>query len=119
MTISCEQESKQFDEKPNIVVIMVDDMGFSDISPYGGEIITPNLNQLAENGLRFTQFYNAGRCCPSRASLQTGMYAHKAGLGYMTAQDYNLPGYRADMSASCMTIAEGLGAAGYGTYAGW
>ena len=117
LVISCVQNHDQVRHRPNIVVIMVDDMGFSDISPYGGEIITPNLNQLAENGLRFTQFYNAGRCCPSRASLQTGMYAHKTGLGYMTAQDYGLPGYRADLSANCMTIAEGLGLAGYGTYA--
>jgi len=114
---SCDQEPKLVGDRPNIIVIMVDDMGFSDISSYGGEISTPNLNQLAENGLRFTQFYNAGRCCPSRASLQTGLYAHKTGLGYMTAQDYGLPGYRADLSLDCITIAEALKMAGYGTYA--
>ena len=117
LMLSCTPESSKNDDRPNIVVIMVDDMGYSDIEPYGGEIRTPNLTKLAENGLRFTQFYNAGRCCPSRASLLTGLYAHKAGLGYMTAQDYGLPGYRADLSLNCITIAEALKLAGYGTYA--
>ena len=60
-------------EKPNIIVIMGDDMGYSDIGCYGSEIDTPNLNTLAENGLRFTQFYNTARCCPTRASLLTGL----------------------------------------------
>jgi arylsulfatase len=95
---------------------MVDDMGFSDISSYGSEIQTPNIDKLAENGLKFTQFYNAGRCCPSRASLLTGLYAHKTGLGYMTAQDYNKPGYRADLNDECITIAEALKGSGYSTY---
>lgn len=117
LLISCRPQQTRVEERPNIIVIMVDDMGYSDISSYGGEIATPNLNQLAENGLRFTQFYNAGRCCPSRASLLTGLYAHKTGLGYMTAQDYGLPGYRADLNRNCITIAEALKTAGYGTYA--
>jgi len=60
--------------RPNIVVILVDDMGFSDIGCYGSEIPTPNLDKLAANGLRFTQFYNTGRCCPTRASVLTGLY---------------------------------------------
>ena len=68
---------------PNIILIMTDDMGFSDLGCYGSEIETPNLDALAENGLRFTQFYNAGRCCPTRASLMTGLYAHQAGMGGM------------------------------------
>ena len=116
---SCNNEKSVLTEKnenPNIIVIMVDDMGFSDISSYGGEINTPNIDNLASNGLKFTQFYNAGRCCPSRASLLTGMYAHKTGLGYMTAQDYGKPGYRADMNNECITIAEALKQNGYGTY---
>ena len=60
--------------RPNIILIMADDMGFSDIGCYGGEIQTPNLDQLAEDGLRYTQFYNTARCCPTRASLMTGLY---------------------------------------------
>ncbi|MDX1701730.1 MAG: sulfatase-like hydrolase/transferase, partial [Melioribacteraceae bacterium] len=102
--------------RPNIIVIMADDMGFSDLSSYGGEIDTPNIDDLANNGLRFTQFYNAGRCVPSRASLLTGLYAHKTGLGYMTAQDYGKPGYRADLNNECVTIAEVLRQSGYKTY---
>ncbi len=70
----------QGDQKPNILVIMVDDMGFSDPGAYGGDIATPNIDRLAKNGVRFTHFYNAARCSPSRASLLTGQYPHKAGL---------------------------------------
>ncbi|MEQ9411877.1 MAG: sulfatase-like hydrolase/transferase [Fuerstiella sp.] len=79
-------------QRPDIVIILVDDMGFSDIGGYGGEIPTPNLDQLANDGLRFTQFYNTGRCCPTRAALLTGLYAHQAGMGHMT-NDYGVPGY--------------------------
>src|ERR1700727_2318279 len=70
--------------RPNIIVILCDDMGFSDLGCYGSEIPTPNLDKLAATGLRFTQFYNTGRCCPSRASLLTGLYPHEAGVGHMT-----------------------------------
>src|SRR5207302_3830234 len=70
---------------PNIVVILSDDMGFSDLGCYGGEIRTPNLDQLAAGGLRFSQLYNTARCCPTRASLLTGLYPHQAGVGHMTA----------------------------------
>src|SRR5438309_12007417 len=69
----------------NILLILSDDMGFSDLGCYGGEIQTPNLDQLARNGIRFTQFYNNARCCPSRASLLTGLYPHEAGIGHMTS----------------------------------
>lgn len=72
-------------KRPNIVVILADDMGFSDIGPYGSEIPTPNLDRLAAGGLRFTQFYNCARCSPSRASLLTGLYPHEAGLGNLEA----------------------------------
>ena len=68
---------------PNIVVILSDDMGFSDLGCYGGEIETPNLDALAAGGLRFTQFYNTARCCPTRATLLTGLYPHQAGVGHM------------------------------------
>ena len=70
-------------KKPNIVLIMVDDMGYSDLGCYGSEINTPNLDKMADEGLRFSQFYNGARCCPTRASLLTGLYAHQAGVGGM------------------------------------
>ena len=73
--------------RPNIVLIMADDMGFSDIGCYGSEIKTPTLDKLAANGLRFTQFYNTSRCCPTRASLLSGMYQHQAGIGLMTGDN--------------------------------
>lgn len=107
--------------KPNIIVMMADDMGYSDIGCYGGEIRTPNLDGLASNGLRFTQFYNAARCCPTRASLLTGLYAHQAGIGHMTSEneevrfDLGYPGYRGFLNRSCVTIAEALRPAGYRT----
>ena len=101
-------------EKPNIVVILVDDMGFADLGCYGSEIPTPNLDALAKNGLRFTQFYNTGRCCPTRASLLTGLYSHQAGVGHMT-DDKGVPGYRGRLNDSCVTIAEVLKPAGYFT----
>ena len=98
--------------KPNVVVIMVDDMGFSDIGCYGGETETPHLDALASNGLRFTQFYNTGRCCPTRAALLTGLYQHQAGIGYMT-RDSGVPSYRGFLNDRCLTIAEALKPAGY------
>ncbi len=109
--------SIQADERPNIIVIMVDDMGFSDIGCYGGEIPTPNLDGLASEGLRFTQFYNTGRCCPTRASLLTGLYQHQAGIGMMTRRpDGALPAYQGYLNERCVTLAEVLRPAGYQTY---
>lgn len=102
-------------ERPDIVIIMADDMGFSDIGCYGGEIRTPNLDRLAANGLRFTQFYNTARCCPTRASLLTGLYPHQAGIGHMMS-DRGARGYRGDLSSYSVTIAEVLREAGYATY---
>lgn len=102
------------DDRPNIVVIMVDDMGFSDIGPYGSEIPTPHLDALAAGGVRFSQFYNTGRCCPTRASLLTGLYSHQAGIGWMT-RDQNAPGYRGQLNDRCVTIPEVLNEAGYFT----
>eukprot|EP01035_Chromulina_nebulosa_P058116 gene58116-79594_t len=67
--------------RPNIVIILADDMGFSDIGCYGSEIPTPNLDALARGGLRFTQFYNTARCSPTRAALLTGLHPHQAGMG--------------------------------------
>ncbi|CAN5335041.1 arylsulfatase [soil metagenome] len=106
-------------EPPNIIVIMVDDMGYSDIGSYGGEISTPNLDDLAANGLRFTNFYNAARCCPTRASLLTGLYPHEAGMGGMVSslESEPEPGpYQGFLNENCVTIAEVLSDAGYKTY---
>jgi arylsulfatase len=100
--------------RPNIVVILVDDMGFSDLGCTGGEIPTPHLDALAAEGLTFTRFCNTGRCCPTRASLLTGLYPHQAGVGYMT-DDEGLPGYRGRLGGDCVTIAESLRDAGYFT----
>lgn len=102
------------DSRPNIVLILADDLGFSDIGCYGAEISTPNIDKLAKNGIRFTQFYNASRCCPTRAALLTGLYNHKAGMGDMST-DQNLPGYRGYMKENTVTIAEVLKSAGYQT----
>ena len=101
-------------KRPNIVVILVDDMGFSDLGCYGSEIPTPNLDKLAAGGLRFTQFYNTARCCPTRASLLTGLYSHQAGVGHMT-EDRGEDGYRGDLNNRCVTIAEVLRTARYRT----
>ncbi|MFM7919690.1 MAG: sulfatase-like hydrolase/transferase, partial [Planctomycetaceae bacterium] len=92
-------------QRPNIIVILSDDMGFSDVGCYGGEIRTPALDSLAAGGLRFTQFYNTARCCPTRASLLTGLYPHQAGIGHMM-DDRGLPGYTGNLNASSRTIAE-------------
>ena len=101
--------------RPNILLILGDDIGFSDLGCCGGEIQTPNLDSLAANGLRFTQFYNSSRCCPTRAALLTGLYPHQAGVGHMMV-DRNLPGYRSNLNRECVTIAEVLRAGGYRTY---
>lgn len=100
--------------KPNIIVVLVDDMGFSDLGCYGSEIPTPNIDGLAQNGVRFTQFYNTGRCCPTRAALLTGLYSHQAGVGHMT-DDRGLPGYSGHLNDQCATMAEVLKPAGYFT----
>ena len=101
---------------PNLIYILADDMGFSDIGCYGGEIDTPNLDALAKGGLRFTQFYNTARCCPTRAALLTGLYPHQAGIGHMM-EDRQMEGYRGNLNKKCVTIAEALKPAGYKSYA--
>jgi arylsulfatase A-like enzyme len=101
-------------EKPDIIVILNDDMGYSDIGCYGGEVETPNLDSLARNGLRLTQFYNTARCCPSRASLLTGLYPHQADVGHMVGND-DVDGYLGDLSWNAATLAEALKPAGYAT----
>jgi len=101
-------------KRPNIVLIMADDMGYSDIGCYGGEVNTPNLDGLAVGGLRFTEFYNGARCCPTRASLLTGLYAHQAGIGHMVGNK-GYPAYQGYLNEKCVTIAEVLKLAGYRT----
>jgi len=119
---SCTETLSKEPTKPNIILIMSDDMGYSDLGCYGGEIETPHIDSLAATGVRFTQFYNAARCCPSRASLMTGLYPHQAGIGHMTnpsenfaQHDYHVPGYRGEMSPQTHTLAEVLKTAGYAT----
>ncbi len=124
LTTSCQQENLIVDDvRPNIILIMSDDMGYSDIAPYGGEIETPNLDLLADNGLKFTQFYNTGRCCPTRASLLTGCYPHEAGIGHMTdppnangRYNYGVPEYQGFLNKNTVTIAEVLKKHGYSTF---
>lgn len=110
--LSVEKVKKEI--KPNIIVIIADDLGFSDLGCYGGEIETPNLDRLAMNGVRSNSFYNTSRCCPTRASFLTGLYPHQAGLGRMT-MDAGLPGYRGSLQENTVTIAEVLKDAGYQT----
>jgi len=101
--------------RPNIIIILADDMGFSDIGCYGSEIDTPNLDRLARNGVRFSQMYNCARCCPSRASLLTGLYPHQAGVGHMVSDWGAGTAYQGYLSSNCVTIAEVLKNDGYKT----
>jgi arylsulfatase A-like enzyme len=101
-------------EKSNIIIILADDMGFSDLGSFGSEINTPNLDRLAKEGLRLTSFYNSGRCCPSRAALLTGLYPHQAGIGDMV-QDKGRPAYQGFLSENSVTIAQLLKTKGYHT----
>jgi arylsulfatase len=112
---ACTSKPDDSDRRPNIILIMSDDMGYSDLGCYGSEIETPVLDGLAENGLRFSQFYNTARCCPTRASLLTGLYPAQTGMGFMTS-DEGEPGYRGEIGKHCVTIAEVVKPAGYRTY---
>ena len=105
--------------KPNIIVVLVDDMGYSDPGSYGGEVRTPNIDRLADGGLRFTQCYNSARCCPSRASLLTGLYSHQAGIANFTGPDRSGtkgPAYLGRLNKQCVTLAEVLKNSGYSTF---
>jgi len=104
------------EQKPNIILILADDMGFSDLGCYGAEINTPNLDKLANQGVRFRQFYNNARCCPSRAALLTGLYPHQAGVGGMTDTDVDIPEYQGYFKENTITLANLLKEAGYSTY---
>jgi arylsulfatase len=102
-------------KSPNILLILADDLGYSDLGSYGGEIETPNLDNLAYNGVRLTSFYTMGRCCPSRASILTGLYSHRVGLGHMIG-NLNQPGYQGRVSDDAVTIAQILQSSGYRTF---
>lgn len=103
-------------KKPNVIVILTDDMGFSDIGCFGSEIKTPNIDKLAANGISFTHFYNTARCSPSRASLMTGLYPHQAGMGFLSNYNFDEEGYVDDLSKKAVTMAEVFKQAGYATY---
>jgi arylsulfatase A-like enzyme len=103
------------DKRPNIILILVDDLGFSDIAPYGGtDFHTPNLTELAKQGTRFQEFYNNSICAPTRATLLTGQYAHRAGMGYFNV-NLGLPAYQGFLNNESLTLAEVLKGAGYST----
>lgn len=102
------------DRAPSILLIVADDLGFSDLGCYGSEIRTPNLDRLAAEGTRLTQFYNCARCCPSRAALLTGLHPHQTGVGHMV-ENWHVPGYEGSLNDRCVTLAEVLREAGYST----
>lgn len=114
LTFSFAQKTKKADTRPNIILIMVDDMGYSDVGSYGSEIQTPNLDNLAKEGIRFREFYNNSICAPTRASLITGQYPHKAGIGYFDV-NLGLPAYQGYLNKESLTFAEVLRNAGYST----
>lgn len=114
LTISCSGEDEQ-QQRPNVLVILADDMGYSDLGCYGGVINTPELDALAENGLRYTQFYNTARSCPSRASLLTGLDPHQAGIGFMVGE-METKGYKGQLNNECVTMADVMKGAGYQTF---
>ena len=105
----------QTKKQPNIIIILADDMGYSDIGCFGSETQTPNLDEMAAKGLKMTQFYNASRCCPTRASLLTGLYQHQAGVGDMM-NTRKEPAYQGYLNQNCVTIAEALKPYGYSTF---
>jgi arylsulfatase A-like enzyme len=102
---------------PNIIVILADDLGYSDISPYGGEIRTPNIQQLADTGLRYNRFTVTAMCSPTRAALLTGLNQHSAGVGWVAEWDYGFPGYRGELAPDVVTLPQILQQNGYATYA--
>lgn len=104
-------------KRPNIILILADDMGFSDVGSYGSDVQTPNLDEMANKGLKMNNFYNASRCCPSRASLLTGLYPHQAGVGDMM-NTRPFPAYQGYLNKTSVTIAEVLKESGYATFMG-
>lgn len=114
LAVGCKGNDAPEPKRPNIVLILADDLGYSDLGCYGGEINTPNIDSLAANGIRYRQFYNTARSCPSRASMLTGLTPHNAGVGHMVA-DRGYPGYHGTLANNTVTLAEALKQAGYNT----
>jgi arylsulfatase len=104
-------------DAPNIIVILTDDLGYSDTSPYGGEIRTPNIQQLADMGLRYNRFTVTAMCSPTRAALLTGLNHHSAGVGWVAEWDFGYPGYRGEIAPDVVTLPQILQQNGYATYA--
>lgn len=113
---SADKQQADSNQAPNVLIILADDMGYSDIACFGSEVKTPNLDRMAEEGLRMTQFYNSARSCPSRAALLTGLYPHQAGMGGMADQHLSIESYAGYLSQQSVTIAEALKPAGYKSY---
>ena len=106
------------ESRPNVLVILADDLGYSDLGCYGGEIPTPHIDRLAGGGARFEVCYNSARCCPSRASLMTGLYPHQTGIGWFALErpdERRGPAYIGHLNDRCVTIAEVLQRSGYHT----
>lgn len=116
-TTAWAQENPPKAGSPNVIVIVVDDMGYSDIGPYGSEIPTPHLDAMAAEGVTFTNYHTAPLCSPARAALLTGVNPHRAGFGYVSNVDPGLPGMRIELGPSIPTLAEDLRASGYATFA--
>ncbi|WP_448698917.1 arylsulfatase [Mucilaginibacter sp. AW1-3] len=114
LSVFAQQYKTVAKKRPNIIIILADDMGYSDIGCFGSETHTPNLDDLGKGGIKMTQFYNASRCCPTRASLMTGLYQHQAGVGDMV-NTRTQPAYQGYLNQNCVTIAEALKAGGYNT----
>src|SRR5215204_1902252 len=102
---------------PNIIVVLLDDLGFSDIGPFGSEIATPTLDRLAERGVRLTNYHTAAVCSPARAALMTGLNPHRAGFAHVAARDIGFPGYTMEIAEDVLTLPEILRASGYATFA--
>src|SRR3954451_15907694 len=102
-------------QAPNIVIVMVDDLGFADLGCYGSEIATPNIDRLASNGFGFPRFHVTPMCSPTRAALLTGLDPHDAGVGTVVHSDAGFPGYAMELTHNAITVGELLQANGYTT----
>jgi len=102
---------------PNIIVVLLDDMGYSDIGPFGSEIDTPNLDRLAASGVRLSNYHTTPVCSPARAALLTGLNPHRAGYGSVANSDPGYPGLRLELAEDALSFPEALRANGYATYA--